>query len=109
MDKFNQALDNFIVKAQALVDAHYVDMQYVKAPRLVVEGGPKYARVVKREVNTDGRLAKRGSVYCFIERETGTILKAASYKAPEKKNPRGNIYDDNPVAGVTWNGTVYLR
>lgn len=50
------------------------------------------------------------SVYCFINKTTGGIVKAASWKAPEpKKRERGNIFNVNPLDGCDIYGVVYLR
>jgi hypothetical protein len=50
------------------------------------------------------------SIYCFIDIKTGNVLKAKSWRAPDKKNPRSNILaEDFGASGVTGYGTVYLR
>jgi hypothetical protein len=67
-----------------------------------VEFGRKYARVY----TVDSRGAK-GGVYCFVDRKTGDVLKAASWKAPAK-HARGNIYAADPLAGVGQYGAAYL-
>ena len=58
--------------------------------------GRKYAKIVNG-----------GSVYCFVDRTNGDILKAASWKAPAK-HARGNIYDADPLKGVGPYGAAYL-
>lgn len=50
-------------------------------PVEIAEGGRKYTKVVYES-----------SVYCFIERATGEIYKAKSYKTPETNFPRGSIF-----------------
>jgi hypothetical protein len=67
-----------------------------------VEVGRKYARVYR--VNSRGA---KGSVYCFVDRSNGDILKSASWKAPAK-HARGNIYAADPLAGVGLYGAAYL-
>jgi hypothetical protein len=64
-----------------------------------VQEGPKRLRIVKAEgVTTE---SPRRSVHCFIDRETGDILKAASWKAPAPRGKRGNILTaDNGVSSV---------
>ena len=40
--------------------------------------------------------AKRGSIHCFVEKETGNVYKPAGWRAPYTKGKnavRGNIYD----------------
>lgn len=70
----------------------------------VVEGSRKYIRVSQYRPVT-GQYA----VYCFIDIETGNILKAAGWSGPELKNPRGNIADDRPLAQLTAVGAQYLK
>ncbi len=62
-----------------------------------IEWGRKYAKVVRG-----------GSVYCFVVRSNGDIMKAANWRAPAK-HARGNIRDADPLAGVTDYGAAYLR
>jgi hypothetical protein len=54
-------------------------------------GGKRYLRVV------ENRAAQR-SVFCFIEIETGNILKADGWKTPAK-GARGHILDANHSIG----------
>lgn len=63
------------------------------------EVGRKFIKVIRGD-----------SVHCFVDIETGNVHKAASWKAPERRNPRGNIFNlDNGLSGITWCGVVYLR
>ena len=42
------------------------------------------------------KLIQGGSVYCFVEKNTGNVYKAASWKAPYTKGDncvRGSVYD----------------
>lgn len=63
-----------------------------------IDWGRKYAKVVRGG----------GGVYCFVDRKTGDVLKAASWKAPAK-HARGSIYAADPLAGVGPYGAAYLR
>lgn len=47
-------------------------------------GGRKYIRITRDR-----------SAHCFVERATGLIWKAASWKAPALNFPRGNIRERN--------------
>lgn len=50
------------------------------------------------------------SVYCFIKKENGAIVKAASWKAPEpRKYERGNIFFADCLIGTNVYGVDYLR
>lgn len=48
------------------------------------------------------------SVFCFVERSTGNVLKAESWRAPAK-GVRGNIYGDPSGYGIDAWGALYLR
>ncbi len=110
---FEDALFRFLGGCQAIVDKHYATSFPTLTPnRLEIDPrGRKYVRIVSayyRSASADGEPTGR-NVYCFVDRTNGNVLKAKGWKAPELKNPRGNIYADNPFAGVTRHGTCYLR
>ena len=63
-------------------------------PVLEMYDGRRYIRVDK--VHSDRR-----SVYAFIDKTNGDILRAAGYKKPAK-HARGNIFDQ-------WNGTSMIE
>lgn len=71
-------------------------------PTYTVSTGQKNDKIVTNE-ESGGR-----SVYCFIDRNNGDILKAASWKAPAK-HARGNIFNDDPLQGTTIHGVIYLK
>jgi hypothetical protein len=106
---FEAALANFLALIQAADDA-YMTKTF---PGLCVNGrgnefsldmGSKNVRIVRTSVG----LGDSRSVHCFVEKATGNILKAAGWKAPAK-HARGNIYDADPMAGMTHYGPKYLR
>ncbi len=68
-----------------------------------VATGAKNYKIIK--CNAAG---EDGSVFCFIEKSTGDIYKAASWKAPAK-GVRGSIFDDNFSIGkgVNYYGAAY--
>jgi hypothetical protein len=105
---FEKALDNFVQKLQELTNKHYAETS-LKPNRISIDpNGKKYIRVVKTNINQDGSKGQK-SVHCFINRENGDILKAASWKAPVTKNPRGNIYKFDALDAVTVYSAKYLR
>jgi hypothetical protein len=65
--------------------------------------GRKYIRIVREDVKGSGR-----SVHCFVDAANGDILKADGWKRPAK-HARGNIFADNPLAGMGDYGAQYLR
>lgn len=86
------------------VNDHYgtgrKDREWIK---FEVSYGAKNAKIIRSD---------RGqrSVYCFVDRETGDILKAASWRAPAK-HARGNIKDPDGGWGTAVGpyGAAYLK
>jgi hypothetical protein len=106
----------FVQALEKLCNDHLRERFAILAERyrvvFTLETGPKFIRVVRSEKalkpEDAGNYGSR-CVHCFIDRSNGNILKPAGWKGPEKKNPRGNLSDPNPLAGVTVYGCVYLR
>lgn len=101
-ETFQTHLARFVAEAQAMVNKHYEQYQHVKAPTIGVHAdGKRFVRIVKIESHGSK------SVYCFVEKATGDIYKAASWKAPAK-GVRGNVA--KPAASsCTDHGAVYWR
>jgi hypothetical protein len=99
--EFATQLASFLNAAQDKVNYYQSRFAHLKdAAPLRVDGGIKWIRIVK----------PGSGVYVFIDRDTGNVHKAASWKAPVKNNPRSNISDaDHGASGVDWHGAVYLR
>jgi hypothetical protein len=100
--KENQmTIENFVAVAQEVIDVHMA-ANFPTLPRPVLtiaKGGRKYAKIVRTD--------SQASVHCFVEKETGTILKAASWSTPAK-GARGNISDaDGGRSAVTPYGAKY--
>jgi len=105
---FDAALLGFLAAAQAKIDEGYADSPHQSAT-LEVDAGTKFLRIVEVKWY-NGEQSDNRSVYVFIEKATGNILKAASWRAPERKNPRSNIFSpDFGASGVTKYGAIYLR
>lgn len=91
------ALAAFIAIAQAKAAA--------KTPDLVIlqEEGRKYIRVVRSRGEFDR------SVFCFVDKSTGHILKASSWATPAK-GVRGTIFaEDCGASAINEYGANYLR
>lgn len=97
---FEVALASFLVKLAALINEGRSPL--LQSTLTVSPGGTKFVRVLKSE-GTFG-----GSAYCFVERETGNILKPAGFKGPAK-GTRGNIYNENQIQGCGPYGVAHLR
>lgn len=100
--QIEEALEKFLVSAQAVVDAHMAK-NYPTNPRhiLSIEKGRKYARIVTT-------VAASRSVYCFVDLTNGNILKSESWKKPAKHS-RGSIFSYDISSSVDWYGAKYLR
>lgn len=96
---FDTQLTGFVAGAQGIVDEYMKRNGFSGNPKLIIKRGTRYVRIFKG-----------GSVYCFVDTTNGNVLKTSSYKAPETKNPRSNIFaDDFGVSGVTEHGAKYIR
>ena len=69
------------------------------AARVTIDRGRKYDKIVRN--------GSERTVHSFVNRETGEVLKAASWKAPAK-HARGTIYGPSEGYGVQWTGANYL-
>jgi hypothetical protein len=99
------AFVSWLAAVHATYDA-YMERNYPNNIRAttVFEAGPRYIRVVREEGPTSR------SVYCFIDRTTGDVLKAGGWKSPAKNPIRGNIFAaDNGLNCTSHYGLLYLR
>ncbi len=92
-------INRFVAECQEMVDVAFASPHWAP-PKLLVEYGKRYAKVVKTEPHTR-------SVYAFIDIATGDVLKAASWAAPAK-HVRGNVKAHAKTC-ATGHGIVYLR
>lgn len=96
--------------------AEYMAKNYPNNPKdeLVAESGTRYIKVISQSVEkeTVGKragLPLRVSVWAFIDKTTGDVLKPASWSAPAKQ-ARGNIFDEkNGMGSMTPYGPAYIR
>lgn len=95
------AIHNFLVKAQEMLDAHAEEQGYSRKV-LSLREGRRYTKVVEYS----SILGE--SVFCFIDNRNGDVLKAATFRGPAK-GARGNIHDANPIAGINPYGANYMR
>jgi hypothetical protein len=97
---FLPALSAFMAGLQEKMNAHYAaNYSNLKPPVMEVQHGQRYVKVVR----------KGESVYAFIDKENGDVLKPASWKAPAK-HARGNIFKpDNGLGCCGPYSVAYLR
>jgi hypothetical protein len=106
--RFKKALSRFVGQLQELINEHFEQYDNLRPNEVSIDSkGKKYIRIVITHVNQDWSKGQR-FVHCFINRENGDILKAASWKAPAK-HPRGNIYQPNAMEAVTVYRAKYLK
>jgi len=94
----NMALEDY---KQLLRDSYYKVEKHTGEFDVDHQVGQKYIKIV---VTNYGHRR----VHSFIDKATGNILMAASWKAPAPKHPRGNILREE-WQGVNWAGVPYLR
>lgn len=93
---------------EEVINPHYAErFENLVPPTIMADPGRRYVRIVRQE-GVDQRGETRRSVFCFIDTETGDILKAEGWKKPAK-HARGSLDDRASWAGaVTPHGAVYL-
>lgn len=94
-EEFEEAKELFLAATLAEVEYYKrrLGLTYFKYYKVILsEGGKKYARILKQEMEEDGNERPNGrTLIGFLDLTNGDILKAASWKAPAK-HPRGNIF-----------------
>ena len=96
--------DTFIGEIQSLVDEYREKNGFDWELNIVINKGRRYDKIVKEETL---RYRTSTSVYGFIDKTNGNILKAATWKAPAK-HPRGNIYEDDRMQFMGPYGPYYM-
>ena len=100
-------LDKYIAMVQEKNNEYFKVMNYTfsNPPVVKVDGGKKYARVVKVDQLNGSR-----SVHTFVNLETGDILKSGGWSKPQKNGVRGNIFaEDLGADRVNEHGANYLK
>jgi len=104
---FDEALVNFVRLLNEAMGRHHAAAfpnSTLKPYVFKIDGaGRKQVRIIhtREEAHT-------GSCYCFVEVETGKIMKPAGWKTPEpKRYERGNIFNANPLQGCGPYGVEY--
>lgn len=97
------AINEFVAAVNAMLTKAYEGRTF--GAMVEAKIGKKNVKIVKRDI-FNGQVREGGSAFCFVELETGNILKAASWATPAK-GIRGNI--KNGAADLTQYGAVYFR
>jgi len=98
---YTEALNKFTEAIDTQIKQHYKEMKFSTQPDNVgINKGRRFDKIT-----TDR------SVYCFVEKDTGFIFKAATWRAPQlkTKNPvRGSIFETSTYEGKRLQGTGWL-
>ena len=110
-EEIDYAFETFVEGIQNKLNEHYAQhLKNLTPPSVIVRGGSKYWKVVTGALNGDGYCY---SVFGFVRKEDGAILKPASWRAPFVKGPsavRGYVTDStNGMGSVTPYGIVYAK
>jgi hypothetical protein len=96
---FGRAIDAFFEGCKR-ISYRYMDATFPSLNKPVFE---------LEELQKRYRVTRDRSAFCFIDKATGDVLKAASWAAPAK-HARGNIFDEsNGLAKIGPYGPAYLR
>ena len=105
-EEIEYAFETFTVGVQEMLDEHR-STHFASLPPVKIEVSPghKYWKLVRVD---NGR-----SVFGFVRKSDGAILKAANWNAPFVKGPsaiRGYVTDpNNGLSSVTPYGVVYAK
>lgn len=81
MENFEQKVAEWLAACQVMLNKYYADnYTNLVSPKLTLEPGSKYIRVVRT-----GQTEHDRSVFAFIDKTNGDILKAASWKACQRQ------------------------
>ena len=95
---------------KAMLKHYQATFTHLEAPSVGVDGnGKKYLRVSNFKFVADRGKWYPESVFFFVDLTNGNLLRPATYKAPELKNPRGNVFDKDILTKLTPYGVVYVR
>ena len=95
---------------KAMLKHYQATFTHLEAPSVGIDGnGKKYLRVSFFRFHDSRGKSYPESVFFFVDLTNGNLLKPATYKAPELKNPRGNVFDKDILTKLTPYGVVYVR
>jgi hypothetical protein len=97
-------LAKWLEVAQNIVNLNYAKFPELEPSVLEMSDGRRYIRV---DTIRDGGTGQR-SVWAFIDKQTGDVLKPQGYRKPAKQ-PRGNLFDEyHGLEMLTPYGPAYL-
>jgi len=107
-----QSLEDRISNLIAAGEVSYGDSK-VDFMRIEQRPGKRYIKLVCEHYRKDDMSKQHGSVWCFIDKETGEVYKPASFKTPAK-HVRYRLMDDKSyqkaLSRADWaGGWLYIR
>ena len=106
-EDFESTLKEFVDHCQKIINDHFKKDYPNYSGDIPVLGtlvGKKYVRIIKKNHPTD----EGGSAWAFIDKETGDVLKPASWAAPAK-HARANIFKKDSWVNIDSYGPAYMR
>lgn len=98
-DLLNKEVESFIVGANSIIENYFLYIGFPDASFNIVKV------VGKRYIRLDAIKGEDTWTWGFIDMVNGDCLKAASFRSPSEKTPRGNVRDrHNGLSFVTWSG-----
>lgn len=110
--RFEAALNALLENINKGIKAYWTEMKFthIEPGEVRIENiGPKFIRLCTFERHDANSPWVCKGVHCFVNRETGNIHKAASWKAADAKAIRTNIVAPDVLNHVTPHGVSYLR
>ena len=101
-------MEHFASLIQICIDEHSSRLQYPYDVEIIVKKGRKYWKIMVDA--HDEWSGHRSTIFGFVRREDGAILRAANLKTPETrtKNPiRGYIWEEDAGSTFSWTGINY--
>ena len=89
---------------------HYAEQfPMLSVPTVGIDGnGKKYLRISTFRFQESRGKSYPERVFFFVDLSNGNLLKPATYKAPELKNPRGNVFDKDILTKMSPYGVKYV-
>jgi len=100
---YESVRDTFLAECQSIVTEHMRNYGWEQV--LSIAKGRRYDKIVKADMNRPDNPSH--SVYGFIDKTNGNILKAESWRKPAKHS-RGNIYEDDRMQFIGVYGPYYM-
>jgi len=118
--EFETRFQSFIRGCEEIIKTNHGQVcPNLRSSWLEIHHGNRYIRILKCDDWNKEALIASGitdpakhigrRAHVFVDKTNGDVLRAASYKKPETKHPRGNIFDESGgLRYMTPYGAMYL-